>query len=95
MQDYEVYEAFRKKKIRQYSITLLIIPLILLKIFDQEIMKIGWINEIMISAIAVLIVSILIIFSLINWRCPKCEKYLGKETSIKYCKKCGIQLVEE
>ncbi len=33
-----------------------------------------------------------VIFSLYNWRCPACNKYLGKSVSPKYCGKCGTQL---
>ena len=33
-----------------------------------------------------------ILFSLYNWRCPACSKYLGKQRSPKYCSKCGVAL---
>jgi hypothetical protein len=33
-----------------------------------------------------------VIFSLYNWRCPGCNKYLGKSMNPKYCGKCGTQL---
>jgi len=32
------------------------------------------------------------VFSLYNWRCPACNKYLGKQRSPKYCSKCGVAL---
>lgn len=31
-------------------------------------------------------------FSLYNWRCPACNKYLGKAMSPKFCAKCGVEL---
>lgn len=31
-------------------------------------------------------------FSLYNWRCPACNKYLGKAISPKFCSKCGVAL---
>jgi len=31
-------------------------------------------------------------FSLYNWRCPACHKYLGKSISPKFCAKCGTAL---
>ena len=31
-------------------------------------------------------------FSFMNWRCPACNKYLGKGISPKFCSKCGVQL---
>ncbi|HEV7764479.1 MAG TPA: hypothetical protein VGQ76_05720 [Thermoanaerobaculia bacterium] len=33
-----------------------------------------------------------IIFSLINWRCPACSKYLGKAINPTFCGKCGFKL---
>ena len=30
------------------------------------------------------------LFSLINWRCPACNKYLGKNLGWKHCPRCGI-----
>jgi len=33
-----------------------------------------------------------IVFSLYNWRCPACNKYLGKQRSPKFCGKCGVAL---
>ena len=32
-------------------------------------------------------------FSLYNWRCPACHKYLGKSISPKFCAKCGTELL--
>ena len=29
-------------------------------------------------------------FSLWNWRCPACSKYLGKGISPRYCPRCGV-----
>ena len=37
----------------------------------------------------------LLIFSFFNWRCPACNKYLGKGGAPVYCPKCGAQLKEE
>jgi len=33
-----------------------------------------------------------IAFSLYNWRCPACNRYLGKQRSPKYCSRCGVEL---
>ena len=33
-----------------------------------------------------------LIFSLRNWRCPACDKYLGKGVSPRFCPKCGVAL---
>lgn len=31
-------------------------------------------------------------FSLWNWRCPACSKYLGRSTGGKHCPHCGVEL---
>jgi hypothetical protein len=33
-----------------------------------------------------------LIFSLRNWRCPACDRYLGKGVSPRFCPKCGVAL---
>ncbi len=33
-------------------------------------------------------------FSLYNWRCPACKKYLGKSINPRFCSTCGATLAE-
>jgi hypothetical protein len=33
-----------------------------------------------------------VIFSLTNWRCPECNRYLGKTFNPSFCAGCGTQL---
>jgi hypothetical protein len=42
--------------------------------------------------IVILVVAAVLIFSFRNWRCPACNKYLGRSTNPKYCQRCGIEL---
>jgi hypothetical protein len=41
--------------------------------------------------LAVLLVGVLA-FSFRNWRCPACDKYLGKAFNPSFCPKCGVAL---
>ena len=34
----------------------------------------------------------ILIFSFQNWRCPACEKYLGKGGFPRFCPRCGVAL---
>lgn len=34
---------------------------------------------------------LILIISFLNWRCPRCRRYLGKNFSDKFCKRCGIE----
>jgi hypothetical protein len=38
------------------------------------------------------LVGAAIVFSFRNWRCPACDKYLGKGISPRFCPKCGVAL---
>jgi len=31
-------------------------------------------------------------FSLVNWRCPACRRYLGKHINPSFCHRCGAPL---
>ena len=42
-------------------------------------------------AICVLVLLWLIGFSLFNWRCPRCNAFLGK-WSFQHCSNCGVEL---
>lgn len=37
-------------------------------------------------------IAFVLVFSLKNWRCPTCDRYLGKGISPRFCPKCGAQL---
>ncbi len=39
-----------------------------------------------------LVVAAMLVFSLRNWRCPACDRYLGRSTSMRHCPKCGVAL---
>jgi hypothetical protein len=54
----------------------------------RQIMAVG---PIILAFIGILSVSVLV-FSFLNWRCPSCNKYLGKAINPKFCSKCGTQL---
>lgn len=45
-----------------------------------------------IGGIAFALILGTLVFSLLNWRCPACNKYLGKGISPAFCPKCGAPL---
>jgi hypothetical protein len=45
-----------------------------------------------IVASQIILIAVFIGFSVINWRCPSCNKYLGSDINKRICKKCGIRL---
>lgn len=32
------------------------------------------------------------VYSLFNWRCPACNRYLGRQWNPRFCSKCGVPL---
>lgn len=88
-----VINTFAKRKMRQLILT---IPLILViigmvSVEDME-GEIAGIPVKLISYTCRALVIAGIIFSFINWRCPACERYLGRSFSPKFCRRCGAQL---
>lgn len=41
-----------------------------------------------------IVVGAALIFSFLNWRCPACNRYLGRGLNPKFCPRCGVQLHE-
>jgi fatty acid desaturase len=45
-----------------------------------------------VGAIAFAVILGTLVFSLSNWRCPACNKYLGKGIGPSFCPRCGVPL---
>ena len=45
-----------------------------------------------ILAISIGLIVLVLVFSRINWKCPSCQKYLGKAFKPKFCSNCGAPL---
>jgi hypothetical protein len=89
----EIIEEFKQKRTRQI---MAVGPIILafIALFSAEANPTGIFGlppNIVLGITFALIISVFI-FSLFNWRCPACNKYLGKAINPKFCAKCGVQL---
>jgi len=42
--------------------------------------------------VLLVLVGAAVVFSFRNWRCPACDKYLGKGLGPRFCPKCGVPL---
>lgn len=86
----ESFAALRKRQL------LATIPLVAVLVFlgfsDQETGASFGVPVVVWLPIAGLFVLGLVLFSLKNWRCPACRKYLGKGFGPKFCPKCGVAL---
>ena len=69
-----------REKRQKYVALVLIIMVIMLVITDHAVLSL----LVMLSGM---------VFSLFNWRCPACNKYLGQEgDSENVCRYCGVVL---
>ena len=89
----EIIEAFKKKRTRQIMAVgpIILAFIALLSVEGNPTGMFGLPQKIVLGIAFALIISVLI-FSLCNWRCPSCNKYLGKGINPKFCSKCGVQL---
>lgn len=84
----------RKKHQWIISIPLFIIIIFFLIINDKKEFTAFGLSFIELLYLFIAIIIAAIIFSFYNWRCPSCEKYLGKGINPKFCSKCGAKLQE-
>ena len=91
--NYEVIADFQKKRTRQFAalapVVLAFIGLI--SVEGKSVGLFGLSPGMTLGVSFTLIIGVLI-FSLLNWRCPACNRYLGKAFNPKFCSKCGVQL---
>jgi len=89
----EIIDEFKKRRTRQIMAVgpIILAFIALLSVEGNPTGIFGLPQNIVLSITFAVIISVLI-FSLFNWRCPSCNKYLGKAINPKFCAKCGVQL---
>lgn len=90
----ELREEFARRRTRQW---ILVIPMVIAVIAIRSAGDSGDPTSYGLpTSVAIAIGFALIIgaiaFSLYNWRCPSCSKYLGKGINPTFCAKCGFRL---
>ena len=88
--DATVIAEFRKRKARQWIATALVCVAIALAVG----FAVGGLPEKVVAPICIATPMAVAVFSLVNWRCPACEGYLGNRMNPKFCSKCGARLQE-
>lgn len=94
MLEYDVIDLYTKRRKRQITIAILAIPLVAARFFKTELRQLDFVNDQYFTYAILGLVGGLVIYSFFNWRCPKCNVYLGRSINLKHCSKCGVQLVE-
>lgn len=92
-----VVREFRKRRKRQLVVTGPFVLFIIYIVFTSENDKLNIFNlsETISLIIVFSIIIAMLVFSFKNWRCPACDKYLGKGINFKFCPRCGIHLSDK
>ena len=92
--DQQVMAEFRQRRTRQLIVCVpviaAIIPLVMLE--DAGPAGLWGIPTSVVGAVCIAVIVAVLVYSLVNWRCPACNKYLGKGINPRYCRNCGTQL---
>lgn len=76
----KIREKYKKKKILQIIAPIIALIALALTGFQRN------------GISTIIIFGVLILFTMINWRCPNCKRYLGKGSGPDYCPKCSVRL---
>jgi len=93
-----VQEKFKKRK-RNQIVAFIIFAITMYGCFNTlySVGDTGHKDSAVVMIIAVVITVGFVIFTFKNWRCPKCNKFLGRfvinRRFIESCKSCGEKLV--
>ena len=90
----DIKADFARRKRNQFIAAAPIIVLLIGFIFfeDQLRSSASSVAPFALLGVVVVLVAGVLIFSLRNWRCPACNGYLGRSTSMNHCPKCGVAL---
>jgi ribosomal protein S27AE len=85
--------ASRRKRQLFVSIPLLVLMLGFMIVLDDKSKApaFGLSPSVVVGVFALLMGGGLV-FSLLNWRCPACGRYLGKHINPSFCHRCGVPL---
>ena len=91
----QLEESKRQFSARRKRQIFLAVPIVVLavcvRIFSGEMRKSGIPDTVWITSFLVLVLGA-IVFSFRNWRCPACDRYLGRSIGPSFCPKCGVAL---
>lgn len=83
---------YQKRRKKQWTVVLLCIPVILLFLLQVADKHMVFIGTGTLAIITVLFLACVVAFTLVNWRCPNCNAFLGKNISAHRCEECGVRL---
>jgi hypothetical protein len=96
-QSADIIEQFRKRRRRQWLLAglLIVVALVFLWADASARKQAHQVTDPVLVGLMIAVAIGVIILSYLNWRCPACDRYLGKTHFPHYCPKCGAKFVEE
>lgn len=95
--DYQLQEfkrQFATRRRRQYvaAVPMILIAIMIATTDRSTGLAFGRFPASVFVPVAIVAMLGIFIFSLRNWRCPACDKYLGRGANPSFCPKCGVPL---
>ena len=91
--DKQILRDFRLRQSRQIlAVAIALFLVLLLAVLYKRPDRFGEFSKDILLAMQLMLISAFIGFTAINWRCPSCKKYLGRDINRRVCKKCGTRL---
>jgi hypothetical protein len=94
LNEQKTVEEFKKRRNRQIAVTvpLIAVMIAVLYVSDHPEAVLFGVKGLHVIYGSLAVLAAGVVFSLYNWRCPACGKYLGKGINPKFCPKCGARL---
>ena len=87
-----VMREYQKRKKKQWIVVLVSVPVILLFLLQVVDKHTVFIGTVPLAIITVVFLGCVVAFTFVNWRCPNCNAFLGKNISAHRCEECGVRL---
>lgn len=84
------FEALQTRQIIAIAITLFLV--LFSAVLNKRPNLFGEISKSTLFGAQALFIAAFIGFTAVNWRCPSCKKYLGKDIHKRFCGHCGVRL---
>lgn len=89
-----VSHEFKRRKTRQFYAVIAVVFLLIAVLWrlNQPGFPFGELSQGTVMAVEMAIIAAFVFFTAANWRCPACNRYLGRDISQRRCRKCGTPL---
>ena len=96
MNSQEVRKKYRRRKITQLVACFFVLPIlgILGYVYSNPEKEIWVFNHDNARSYLIIVSIFIVIFTRLNWRCPRCNVFLGSKGSEGYCTKCNTNFFE-